>query len=202
VEGGDGIGEGGLVTADTLQSLDPEAALSVATIAVRPGADREATRNRISEALGFAIGPLDVPGVIQNLDRVRSSPYVVAAILVLLALLSLANLIFVALRHRAREIAVLRAAGADRRWVGRVAHWHAVAFTVVVVALAAPFGVVLGRLVFRVAIAERIGVAADTFVPVAALLGVLVVMVVVADVVGQVTVRRGRVSVARQLTTE
>ena len=201
VEGGDGVGEGGLVTADTLRSLDREMALSAAAISVRPGADADAVRARLSDTVGLAIGPPDAPGVVQNLDRVRSSPYVVAGILAALALLSVANLMVVALRHRGKEIAVLRASGADRRWVGGAAHWHAVAFTLVVAGLALLFGVVVGRLVFRYAIADRIGVAPDAFVPGWRLLIALAVLVLVADVVSQVSVRR-RASVARQLTAE
>jgi hypothetical protein len=202
VEGGDGLGKGGLVTEDTFRSFDEAAALSFAAISFRPGADPAEARARLSEQLGVAMGPPDPPGVVQNLDRVRSAPYVVAGILAALALLSLANLILVALRHRNRELAVLRSAGADRRWIGGVAHWHAAAFTVAVAALATPFGIVLGRAVFRVVIADRIGVAADAFVPTARLLLALVVLVLVADVVGQVTVRWRHGSVARQLTAE
>ncbi len=202
IEGGDGLGEGGLVTADTLRSLDDEAALSFAAITFRPEADAAVARTRLSNRLEVQMGPPEPPGVVQNLDRVRSAPYVVAGILAALALLSLANLMLVALRHRAKELAVLRASGADRRWVGGVAHWHAVAFTVAVAALATPFGIVLGRVVFRIAIADRIGVAPDTFVPTARLLLTLAVLALVADVVGQVTVRGRNGSVARQLTAE
>ena len=71
-----------------------------------------------------------------------------------------------------------------------------------VAALATPFGIVLGRAVFRIAIADRIGVAPDTFVPTARLLLTLAVLALVADVVGQVTVRWRNGSVARQLTAE
>lgn len=202
VEGGDGLGKGGLVTADTLRSLDEEAALSFAAITFRPEADAAAVEARLGEQLGVRVGPADLAGVIQNLDRVRSAPYVVAGILAALALLSLTNLMLVALRHRAKELAVLRASGADRRWVGGVAHWHAVAFTLAVAVLATPFGIVLGRAVFRVVIADRIGVADDTFVPTVRLLITLAVLLVVADVVGQVTVRWRHGSVARQLTAE
>lgn len=202
VEGGDGLGKGGLVTAATLRALDDNAALSFAAIDLRPGTDTAEAENRLGEALGFELGPPDLPTAIVNLDRVRSSPYVVAGILATLALLSLGNLLVVALRHRAKEVAVLRAVGADRRLVGGVAHWHAVVFTLVLAALAAPVGIALGRLVFRWAIADRIGVAADTFVPVVGLLVTLAALVLVADLVAQATLRRRHASVARQLAAE
>jgi len=202
VEGGDGLGKGGLVTADTLRSLDEGATLGFAAIAFGPGADPATAQDRLQETIGVTLGPPDTPPALQNLGRVRSSPYIVSGVLAALALLSLANLMLVALRHRSKEIAVLRAFGADGRLVGGVAHWHAIAFTLVVAGLAAPFGVALGRLVFRYAIADRIGVAADTFVPGLRLLLALVVLVLVADVVAQITVRGRHTSVARQLTAE
>lgn len=202
VEGADGLGDGGLVTAETLRQLDENAALTFVAIDFRPGADAAVVQARLAEATELTLGPADLPAVFHNLDRVRSSPYIVAGILVALALLSLGNLMLVALRHRSKEIAVLRATGADRRWVGGVEHWHAVAFTIVVAALAAPFGVALGRLVFRWAIADRIGVASDTFVPAVSLLVTLGVLVLVADAVAQLSIRRRHASVARQLTAE
>lgn len=201
VEGADGLGEGGLATASTFRALDDEAALSVAGIDFAPGTADEATR-RLSDQLGFAIGKEDPPSVIVNLDRVRSSPDIVAGILLVLALLSLGNLVAVALRHRGREVAVLRAAGADRHWLGGVVHWHTIAFTLAVTLLALPFGIVAGRVVYRQFIAEKLGVAGDMFVPWLELGLVLAGLLVVAEAVGQTIVRRRRASVSRQLAVE
>ncbi len=202
VEGADGLGHGGLVTAETFRSLDEEAALTFVGLDFAPGVDRAAVSRRLGEELMVEIGPAQAPSVIGNLVRVRSAPYVVAGILLVLAVLSLINLIAVALRHRGKEIAVLRSSGADSRWVSGVVHWHTIAFTSAVTLLAAPFGVALGRVVYRETIADRLGVAGDTYVPGLRLLLVLAGLVVVAELVGQLTVRRRRRSVARELTTE
>jgi putative ABC transport system permease protein len=155
----------------------------------------------LSEETGVGIGPQDVTSVIINLRRVRSVPYVIGGLLAALALLSLASLMTVALRHRRRELAVLRALGSDRRWIGWVVNWHAVAFTAAIVALAVPFGVVAGRWIFRF-LADRIGAAGDTAVPWALVLVGFVVLALVAAVVGQIAVRRRALSVVRQLTVE
>ncbi|HEY5888566.1 MAG TPA: ABC transporter permease [Acidimicrobiales bacterium] len=200
VEGGEGLGEGGLVTYDTLRALDPAATLSVLTIDFRPGAPAD-TAARLSADTGVRIGPQDVTSVIINLRRVRSVPYVIGGLLAALALLSLASLMTVALRHRRRELAVLRALGSDRRWIGRVVTWHAVAFTAAIVALGVPFGIVAGRWTFRF-LADRIGAAGDTAVPWALVLTGFVVLASVAELVGQVTVRRRALSVVRQLAVE
>ena len=204
VEGGDGIGEGGVVDAETFRSLDPdrEFGFSVTAIACATRPHAEATAARLSEDLGIAVGFVDSSAVIVNLDRVRSAPRVVAALLAALTLISLANLILITIRRRGREVAVLRSLGADRRWVAGVGHWHALAFVAAVAALAVPVGVVVGQLVFRVLIAS-VGSSDDTVVPVVGLLVGIGVLLVVADVVG----RRGPVaepagSIARRLAAE
>jgi hypothetical protein len=201
VEGADGLGEGGLVDEATFRALDDGAALTAAAVSFGSG-DVEAARQRVSDELGFQIVGQDPASAVVNLDRVRSSPYVVAAILLVLALLSLGNLVGTALRRRGKELAVLRASGADRRWLGGVVHWHTTAFTLAVSALALPFGIAAGRLVFQRFIADELGVADDTVVPWAGLGALLVGLLVLAEVVGQHAVRRRRASVARQLTAE
>ena len=204
VEGGDGIGEGGVVDAETFRSLDPdrEFGFSVTAMRVRDEAHAEATAARLSEDLGIAVGFVDSSAVIVNLDRVRSAPRVVAALLAALTLISLVNLILITIRRRGREVAVLRSLGADRRWVAGVGHWHALAFVAAVAALAVPVGVVVGRLVFRVLTAS-VGTSDDTVVPVVGLLVGIGVLLVVADVVAVVALWRSRRgSIARRLAVE
>ncbi|MET1041140.1 MAG: FtsX-like permease family protein [Acidimicrobiales bacterium] len=204
VEGGDGIGEGGVVNAETFRSLDPdrEFGFSVTAMRLRDEAHAEATAARLSDELGIAVGFVESSAVIVNLDRVRSAPRVVAALLAALTLISLANLILITIRRRGREVAVLRSLGADRRWVAGVGHWHALVFVAAVAALAVPVGVVVGQLVFRL-LSASVGSSDDTVVP---LVGVLVgvgVLLVVADVVAAVALWRSRRgSIARRLAAE
>ncbi|MEO7572417.1 MAG: hypothetical protein ABIX10_08260 [Acidimicrobiales bacterium] len=77
IEGGDGIGEGGVVTLDGLRRLDPEASSSVATVRLRPGAAGVA--DRIREATGITVGPLDRPSEVVNLQRARTTPFLWSA---------------------------------------------------------------------------------------------------------------------------
>jgi hypothetical protein len=160
VEGGDGIGEGGVMTFEGLQDLDPEAAPTGAGIVLREGASAAAVQDRLRAATGLQAGLLDRPGVIVNLARVQSIPYVVAAILGGLALLNLGHQLILSTHRRRRDVAVLRALGAGGRWVTSVVHWQASLFTVLVMALSVPLGIVVGRIVYR-ALADRIG-ALDT----------------------------------------
>ena len=136
------------MTFAAVQHIDPTAALTTAGIRFQPDAPRDAAAE-LAARTGMAVGPLDRPGVIVNMARVRDIPYVVAAVLAALALLSLAHQLILSAERRRRDVAVLRALGADRRWVTGLVHWQATLFTIVVLCLALPIGVFVGLVVFR-----------------------------------------------------
>src|SRR5205085_9819898 len=118
-------------------------------IRLRGGAAAAAVRARLHAATGVNIGPSDRPGEIVNIARVRPIPYVVAAILGLLPLVDLGHQLVLATQRRRRDVAVLRALGADGRWVTGVVHWQASLFTLLVVTVGTPLGIVIGRAVYR-----------------------------------------------------
>ena len=192
VEGGDGVGEGGLVTFDGLLRIDPSAEPTAAGMRLRPEASPDAARQRLSETTGMAVGPgFDRPGVILNVGRVRSIPYLVAAVLGVLLLLNLAHHLILSLHRRRRDIAVLQALGADSRWVTGVVHWQASLFTLLVVALGTPVGIMAGRVVYR-AFVGRIGAVDTVAVPIGIVAATLVGLVVLANVVAAPSARRAR----------
>lgn len=192
VEGGDGVGEGGLVTMDGLLEIDPSAGPTAAGIRLRPEASPEAARQRLSETTGMAVGPgFDRPGVILNVGRVRSIPYLVAAVLGVLVLLNLAHHLILSLQRRRRDIAVLQALGADSRWVTGVVHWQASLFTLLVVAVGTPVGIMAGRVVYRVFVA-RIGAVDTVTVPIGVVAGALVGLVLLANVIAAPSAHRAR----------
>lgn len=201
VEGGDGMGEGGVVTVEGLRRIDPDAGLGGAAIDLRPGAPAD-TAVRLSEATGRAIGQLDQPSTVVNLERIRSIPYLVAVTLGVLALLSLVHQLLVSAHRRRRDMAVLRAIGASRRWVSEVVHWQASTFALAVLALATPIGIILGRAVARVFL-DRLGAADDISVPLALLAVTLPVLLVLANLVAALPARQARhVHAARVLADE
>jgi putative ABC transport system permease protein len=171
-------------------------------IDLRPGADVDEVRDRLSAATGLTIGQFDPPGVIADYRRVRGAAWLVAGLLGILVVITVVNLVAVTLNRRGRDIAVLRSLGADRRWVSRVEHWHALAVGLAVGLVGAALGVGLGRTLFRWRVTERIGATDEAALPILAVgLGV-VALVVLADVVAQVAIRWRRGGVARRLATE
>jgi ABC-type lipoprotein release transport system permease subunit len=192
VEGGDGVGEGGLVTFDGVRRLDPSAAPTAAAIRLRPGAAPDAAAERLSANTGMAVGPgFNPPSVIVNVARARAIPYLVATVAGVLVLLNLAHHLILSTRRRRRDLAVLRTLGADRRWISGVVHWQASLFTIVVVALGAPIGIAAGRVVYRTFL-DRIGAVDTVTLPFGFYALTLAGLVALANVVAAHAARRAR----------
>lgn len=190
MHGADGVGSGGVVTASGLRHIDPTATMPDLAVKLRADA-RSGAVERVSAALGRPVGPMDRPSVILNLDRVRALPLVVAGTLGLLAALSLAHLLILSARNRRRDVAILGALGADRRWVTSVVHQQATMTAGVVLVAATPLGIGLGRVIYR-AFIDRVGTANDTTLSVWALVGTVAATLVLANVVAAVPARRAR----------
>ena len=192
VEGGDGMGEGGLVTLEGLRRIDPSAVPTAAGIQVKPGASVGAVATRLSDATGVTVERgFSPPSVILNVGRVRSIPFVVAGVLTALVVMNIAHHLVLLTRRRRRDIAVLQALGADGPWVTGVAHWQASLFTFFVVALGAPLGFVTGRVVYR-AFVERTGAVETVTLPLALVALVAVGLLVLANLVAAPSALRAR----------
>jgi hypothetical protein len=200
VAGGDGIGEGAIVTERGLTRLDPAAALSEAAIRLSPDAPRDAAA-QISATTQMAAGPFDPPSAIVNLRRIRGIPLFVASVLAALAALSLGHLMITAVRRRRHDFAVLGALGASRRWVSGVVQWQATFTTLLVLAIAIPAGIVVGITIFRPFV-DRIGAARDIAVPVAWLGATFLVLLLLANLATAVPARRARRVSAAELLVE
>ena len=172
----------------------------MAAIDLRPGAGRAAAA-RIAAAANTQFGIEDKPGAILNIQRVRNVPTVLAALLALLALLTLVHALIVSIQSRRRDVAVLRALGADRRWIARAVHWQATVLTALPLLFAVPIGLVVGGVVFR-AFADRIGAWSDPVLPVVLVLVMMVAFVVIANVAAIVPARRARRLAPAELLTE
>jgi putative ABC transport system permease protein len=187
----EGIGEGGVVTLRGLAGLDESAKVVTALVRFQPGS--EGIEKYAKYAAAGAEPPDDtfVPAAISNIARVRTIPFVVAGVLALLAVLTVAHAMLTSVRARRRDLAVLRSLGADRGFVSRVVHWQATAFTIVPALIAVPLGFIVGRAVFT-AYANGIGAISDAAVPALIVSGVLIAVVVLANVVATLAAHRVR----------
>jgi len=201
VEGGDGIGSGGIVTPAALRRIDPGATLSTLLVDL-PDRPRPGAMARLRAAVGSQLGEGDPPAVIINLDRIRALPYVVATALGLLGALSLGHLLLTSARLRRRDVAVLGSLGADRRWMSQVVHWQSTVAATLVLLAAIPVGLGLGRLVFR-AFIDRVGSDPGIAFPARPLLLVAAGTLLLANLVAILPAHHlRRLSVARHLNNE
>ncbi len=190
VNQGDGIGEGGVVTLGGLHRLDPAAPLNIAGLEFREGSVVE-TGARVSRIARMAIHEAQPTTEIVNIDRIRSIPMLVAAVLGAFALLSLTHQLIVSARQRRRDVGILKALGADRRGVSRVVHVQATVYTLAVIAVATPIGAVAGQLVYRV-ITDGIGASGDAILSWPALATAIIAPVTLANLVAVIPARRAR----------
>jgi ABC-type lipoprotein release transport system permease subunit len=105
--------------------------------------------------------------------------------------LKLAHHLILSTRRRRRDLAVLRALGADRRWVTGVVHWQATLFTIVVVALGAPVGIAAGRVVYRTFV-DRIGAVDTVTLPFGFVALTIVGLIALANIVAAPSAYRAR----------
>jgi hypothetical protein len=191
IDGVEGVGQDGLVTLDGLRQLDAEAVATAGGIRLRPGAPPDAAQ-RLASALGLeGLGEFSRPAVIVNAGRVRTIPYLIAGVLGALALLNLVHQLIVSTHRRRQDIAVLRALGAGSRWVSGVVHWQVSLFTLVVLAVSAPAGIIAGQFVYR-AFVDRIGALDTVTLPLALLAAAAVGLVLLANVVATPNAMRAR----------
>ena len=104
------------------------------------------------------------PTTISDLDRVRSVPVALAAVLAVAAAAVLGHLLVSAVRGRRRDFAVLATFGFVRRQLRSAVGWHATVVAVVASVVGIPLGVAAGRALWS-RFAEGIHTASAPTVP-------------------------------------
>jgi ABC-type antimicrobial peptide transport system permease subunit len=156
----------------------------------RPGTDLTAAAARLTAA-AIAIGcPLfscvmtsdQRPGDIKNYTAIRDTPLVLGAVLVLLAVGTLAHVLLTGVRRRRRDLAVLKTLGLVRSQVLRVVAWEASALAGAALLVGLPLGVLAGRWAWAV-FAGSAGVSGVPDVPVGLVLLAVPVTLVLANLI-------------------
>ena len=191
------LDSGGVLTFDAARRSfgDVEGALIPVGYLVTFAADtdREDAIVRLREDFpGTVLGPMR-PLDVSNLERVRGVPYLLAALLGTLALVSVVVTLASAARRRRREVAVLRALGLARGQLHRLVAGEATFFVGLAAILGIPLGIVVGRLVWRAA-ADGLGSEVGPVVPLLAIGAAALAVLLVVNLYGQglavVVVRR------------
>ncbi len=158
----DGLGAGGIVTMSGLTRIDSKALITSAAVNLRVSLQK--FFSSIPEFADLPPNPAYKPASIANVSRVRAIPFVLAAVLAVLALLTVGHVMLTSLRSRRRDLAILRSLGADHSWITRAVQWQATVLTALPVMIGVPLGIVVGRLIF-VGFADSMGAVDDAAIP-------------------------------------
>ena len=184
------LNRGAVLTLDGVLSRSPDFHSRSYLIRLRPGVTPEEgttlLRARIPETFAFNIEPVEAPEDIEALTRVTATPVVLAAVLGVLALATLAHALVTSVRRRRRDLAILVALGFTRRQlraqVSTTIAWQATIVTVFALLIVLPLGILLGRLLSDV-FETGIGAIPEIVVPVLALVLLVPVAVLAANVI-------------------
>jgi hypothetical protein len=188
------IADGALVTGAALETLGAGDSWEMLVARVRPGADREAVVRRIARLEssipgddGFALP--QPPAEVDKLRQVDRLPRLLAIVLAVLGATATGHALFLGVRRRGRELAVLRVLGCSRAQVRSAVAWQALAVAVVAAAIGVPLGVVVGRLAWSTT-AGTLGVVQEMAPPTTALWLVVPAAIAVAMVLALLPARR------------
>ena len=181
------IDEGAGVVAQTLAGItDPETDDSFGTSLARlgPGTDLAdlapavaAAAGRTDEEAMQELTPV-TPDEFDRLAEVRSLPWLLAALLGVLAIATMASMLIVTVSRQRRDMAVLRAVGIASGGVRRIVSVQALVVSAMGLVVGVPLGIIIGRVAWM-SVARGLGVVVHTSVPVLWLLAIVVVVIAV-----------------------
>ncbi len=184
----DSAGGGAAMTFVGLQRLDPAVTRNVLLANLRPDAAPD-TADAIATANFSPPGAIPVPTSVRALRRVTAAPLLLAAVLSLLLVVAGGYLLATSVRTRRRELAVLRALGANGGQLRRIVHWHATLTGALALAIGVPAGWVLGRWIVRL-MTDAIGVVPGAHIPWAEVAGGVAAVVVIVNLLAVLPARR------------
>jgi hypothetical protein len=187
------LGTGAAVAASVLSQRNPQSCASGATcynfflLRYRPGTDLRAAATQVSRATiragcppGLCLVTTDQrPGDIQNYAGVRDTPLALGAVLVLLAVGTLAQVLVTGVRRRRRDLAMLKTLGLLRSQLLRVVSWQAIALAAAALLVGLPLGLLAGRWAWLL-FAGSAGVGSQADVPAPLVLLVIPVTLILA----------------------
>lgn len=180
-EGSPGVGA--IVTADLITRVAPDASSpDPYVVRLTDDADRSAFMNALAESFPSTIRPPIKQEAIRNVERVAYVPFVLAALVGLLAAASPAHAMVLATRRQRRQLAVLRTLGFTRGQVVASLGSQATVLVLFAALIGIPLGVVAGRWGWW-AVADQFGVATAPVVSLAWVGGGVVAVVVLANLV-------------------
>jgi predicted lysophospholipase L1 biosynthesis ABC-type transport system permease subunit len=179
-------GNGGIVHAQLWRRLSPPGAppISPAAFFVRlaPGSDRRQAIAQLQRDFpDTVVFPLQQPDL-TNLERVGYLPGLLAGLVALLAVGTVAHALVSSVRRRRRDLAILKTLGFARGQVTKTVAWQASTFALTALLVGMPLGIVGGRWAWRL-VADQLGVTTGPMVPSGPLMAITAGGLLVANLV-------------------
>ena len=186
------LGEGAALTVGGARRLDPAAVIDVELVRVRPG---RAGANLVADLSRSRLGNVYLPAKpsdLVDISRVGGLPSVIAALLGIMAIATLARSLFSSARRRRRDLAIFKVLGFRRRQVSAAIAWQAAVVALIAIVVGVPLGIAAGRWGWR-AYAQQLGVPNQPVTPLLAVASVaafaLIVAILTAVIPAQVAAR-------------
>jgi ABC-type antimicrobial peptide transport system permease subunit len=195
------LGTGAVTTASALsvRSVPDATTLCVSKAATcynffllryRPGTDATAATAALTSAItkaGCPPGSCAVtidqsPSDIKNYASVRDTPLVLAAVLIVFAVGTLAHVLLTGVRRRRRDLALLKTLGFTRSQVLATVAWEASTFASVALLIGLPLGVLAGRWAWAY-FANEAGAPSQATVPLPAVLLAIPATLLIANLI-------------------
>ncbi|HJT38380.1 MAG TPA: FtsX-like permease family protein, partial [Actinomycetota bacterium] len=144
------LGDGAWMDLSALRSFDPPApsdqgAVNVFLVKLSLGADRAAALASLRRDFPGTVLTPYAPAEVENLRRIDTLPYVLAILLGLLAVATIAHALITSVRRRRRDLAILKTLGFVRAQVAAAVAWQATTLAVLAAAIGLAGGVIGGR---------------------------------------------------------
>jgi hypothetical protein len=142
------------------------------------------------------------PPEVNRVGAIEWFPYVLALLILLLALVAVGHALVTTSRRRRAELALLKTFGFERRQVRATLAWQATALAAVGLVIGIPTGILVGHLVWR-AVANNLGIVDAVIMPFAAIAITVPAVVLLMNAVAYLPARSAaRIWPAAALVTE
>jgi putative ABC transport system permease protein len=182
-QGGPGLGEGAVLTLEGFGELVPDEQPNVAFVHFASGGEDSAALEQLRFA-GELLSPV-LPDALYDIERVRTLPVILAALLALVGVVTLVHSLVSLVRTQRRDLAVLKTLGFTRSQVARTTAWQGTVFVALALVVGVPLGIGLGRWSWRL-IADQLGVVSAPRVPVPAIIALVPAALLVANLAAAV----------------
>ena len=184
------LSEGAVMTGEGVAAVAGDEAYIPNTFLVdfADGTTQEQGIASLQEDFPETVGAFQFSDQVENLRQVQRLPRLLALLVGVLALGTLANVLITAVRRRRRDLATFVTLGFRRRQLAATVSWQATTFALLALVLGIPLGVAAGRLVWR-AVATTIGLDVDPALPQAWIVLLVLTVLVVANIVALLPAR-------------